>query len=69
MSEWLLNQMNGVTAPSFRPLPSGLLQRKCACGNSPGFSGECTECGEQKLSNQRKIRRCQLQKSGTQQAD
>jgi hypothetical protein len=34
---------------SFRPHPSlsvrtGLLQRKCACGGSPGPTGECEEC-------------------------
>jgi hypothetical protein len=28
---------------------SGLLQRKCACGGSPGASGECAECQKEKL--------------------
>jgi hypothetical protein len=28
---------------------SGLAQRKCACGGSPGVSGECAECRENHL--------------------
>jgi len=36
-----------------RPAFSGLLQRNCACGSSAGLSGECEECGSQKLSLQR----------------
>ena len=28
---------------------SGLAQRKCACGGSPGVGGECAECGENRL--------------------
>jgi Domain of unknown function (DUF4157) len=31
-------------ARSFTPARSGLLQRKCACGGTPGPSGECEEC-------------------------
>ena len=37
----------------FSPAHSGLLQRKCACGSSPGISGECTECQGKRL--QRKL--------------
>ena len=33
---------------------TGLLQRKCACGGTPGPSGECEECRKKKL--QRKVR-------------
>jgi hypothetical protein len=33
--------------PVFRT--SGLVQRKCACGGSPGVSGECAECQENSL--------------------
>jgi Domain of unknown function (DUF4157) len=28
---------------------SDLLQRKCACGSSAGLTGQCKECGEQRL--------------------
>jgi hypothetical protein len=34
---------------------SGLLQRKCVCGNHTMASGECSECGKRKLSVQRKL--------------
>jgi hypothetical protein len=27
-----------------------LLQRKCACGGSPGLSGECEECGKKRMA-------------------
>jgi hypothetical protein len=38
------------TAPrSFSPARSGLLQRKCACGDTPGPSGECDACRKKKL--------------------
>ena len=29
---------------SFTPMRSGFLQRKCACGGTPGPTGECEEC-------------------------
>ena len=36
------------SAPAVKPLPAAahtaVLQRKCACGGAPGFSGECEEC-------------------------
>jgi hypothetical protein len=35
---------------SFAHTRSGLLQRKCACGGTPGVDGECTECHAQRLS-------------------
>ena len=38
---------------SYRPLSRPLLQRKCACGGTPGPSGECAECAK-KENNQRK---------------
>ena len=31
-------------SPAANPLQKGVLQRKCACGNSAGSSGSCTEC-------------------------
>jgi hypothetical protein len=30
-------------------MATGLLQRKCACGGSPGVSGECAQCQENHL--------------------
>lgn len=45
-----------VTAPpSFTPIRSGLLQRKCACGGAPGLDGECATCREQRRSMQRRV--------------
>lgn len=41
------------TQPSFTPVHNGLLQRKCACGGSPGASGSCAECSRQSLTLQR----------------
>src|SRR5215211_5472573 len=40
--------------PSFSPAPSlaartNLLQRKCACGGTPGVDGECAECRKTRL--------------------
>jgi hypothetical protein len=40
--------------PSFSPVPSlaartNLLQRKCACGGTPGIDGECAECRKSRL--------------------
>lgn len=31
-------------SPATNPFKGGVLQRKCACGNSAGSSGSCTEC-------------------------
>jgi hypothetical protein len=39
---------------SFRP-PARTLQRKCACGGTPGPSGECAECKRKRLSLQPKL--------------
>src|SRR5262249_59725508 len=47
----------GDPAPPRGPAPSGLLQRKCACGGSPGFTGECEECRKKRLRLQRKAAR------------
>lgn len=35
--------------PDSAPRARGLLQRKCACGGTPGPSGECEECRKKKL--------------------
>jgi len=37
----------------FTPVPSGLLQRKCACGNHISVGGECEECSKNKQTLQR----------------
>lgn len=36
------------------PVQTGLLQRKCPCGGTPGVDGECEECREKRLSLQRR---------------
>src|SRR4051794_25446294 len=35
--------------PSFTPVRSRVLQRKCACGGTTGPSGECEECRKKSL--------------------
>ncbi len=40
-------------APSFTPAPANLLQRKCACGGTPGPTGECDTCRKKRLGIQR----------------
>src|SRR2546430_4522328 len=35
--------------PSFTPVRRGLLQRKCACGGTPGPTGECEACRKKRL--------------------
>lgn len=42
MNERGLTQKNAV--PALHSVPSGLLQRKCACGNHTVAGGECEEC-------------------------
>jgi hypothetical protein len=39
---------------SLTPLRSPLLQRKCACGNSAGLTGTCSDCQTQNLTLQRR---------------
>jgi len=34
---------------AFSVAPSGLLQRKCACGGAPGVDGECAACRQKRL--------------------
>jgi hypothetical protein len=36
------------------PAPSGLLQRKCACGQHPSTGGECEECKKKHVTLQRR---------------
>ncbi|HEY9852401.1 MAG TPA: DUF4157 domain-containing protein [Leptolyngbyaceae cyanobacterium] len=42
------------TLPSATPIRSGLLQRKCACGNSTSLTGKCSECEKKRLPLQRR---------------
>jgi len=41
-------------AASFAPIRGGVLQRKCACGGTPGPTGECEECRKKRLALQTK---------------
>jgi outer membrane protein OmpA-like peptidoglycan-associated protein len=43
------------STPAWVPARSPLLQRKCACGNSAGLTGECSECQKEKLTLQRRM--------------
>jgi Domain of unknown function (DUF4157) len=49
-------QLQVKAAPSqilpFTPVRTNLLQRKCACGGSPGADGECAECRRKRLALQ-----------------
>ncbi len=36
------------------PNPSATIQRKCACGGTPGSTGECEECAKKRMALQRK---------------
>src|SRR5919112_1096952 len=50
MNERLQSQATPVPTPSFAPIRSNLLQRKCACGGgTPGLDGECAECSRKRL--------------------
>lgn len=46
-------ERTAATPPSFAPVRSGLLQRKCACGGTPGAGGECEMCRKKRV--QRKV--------------
>src|SRR5574337_410055 len=50
------HQVGASPKPSFTPAPSGLLQRKCACGNHTSAGGECKECGKKTQTLQRASR-------------
>lgn len=42
-----------VTPPArVTPAPTGLVQRQCACGGTPGLDGECATCRRKQLSVQ-----------------
>jgi hypothetical protein len=42
--------------PTFTLVRRGLLQRKCACGGTPGATGECEDCRRKRLSHERTAR-------------
>jgi hypothetical protein len=44
-----------TAASSFQPPLRPRLQRKCACGSTPGPTGECEECKRKRLSLQTKL--------------
>ena len=44
MSTPLQTQAKAVPLPSFTPVQTGVLQRKCACGQHTVAGGECEEC-------------------------
>jgi hypothetical protein len=44
-----------TSTASFTPAQSGLLQRKCACGNHTVAGGECAACAQKKSGLQRKL--------------
>lgn len=50
MSTCLLTQMKAAPALSFTPVVRPVLQRKCACGGTPGPDGECAQCRHKRLS-------------------
>src|SRR5262249_39074881 len=38
-----------MPSPQFTLVRNGLLQRKCACGGTPGPTGECEACRKKRL--------------------
>jgi hypothetical protein len=54
MSERAQNQLKQSSLASI-PVSSGVLQRKCACGNHKVAGGECSECEKKKSGLQRKV--------------
>jgi hypothetical protein len=49
MNERMQSQAPSMPKSSFAPIRSNLLQRKCACGGTPGLDGECAECRRKRL--------------------
>ena len=43
-------KISSLPTQPFNPATGRLLQRKCACGGSPGPSGECAECRKKRLA-------------------
>jgi hypothetical protein len=49
MNMLLQTQARAQENLAFTPASTGLIQRKCACGGTPGLTGECEECRKKKL--------------------
>ena len=47
---------------SLTPVPSRTLQRKCACGGTPLFGGNCDQCSKKQFSLQRQAGKTDLDK-------
>lgn len=47
-----LHPSTKVSRSSFTPVPRTMLQRKCACGGTPGPTGECADCRRKRLQHQ-----------------
>jgi hypothetical protein len=54
MSEREQAQLKAVPTRNDPPAHTALLQRKCACGSTPGPTGECAECSKERLGLQRR---------------
>ena len=54
MYERIQTRVDPAKKSSFAPARSGLSQRKCACGGTPGSDGECAECRAKRLSGSRR---------------
>jgi len=54
MATQLQTESKALSGQSFTPVPTGLLQRKCACGSHMMAGGECEECKKNRLGLQRK---------------
>jgi Domain of unknown function (DUF4157) len=55
----LRTKLKLASTQSLTPAGSGVLQRKCACGGTPGPTGECEACRDKKL--QRKSKPAELE--------
>jgi hypothetical protein len=49
MNTQLQTQIKTASQPSFTPVQTGLLQRKCACGQHTIAGGECEECRQKRM--------------------
>ncbi len=50
MTTAIQTQVKAAPVPVLSTTHSNLLQRKCACGGTPGPSGECEECRKKRLT-------------------
>jgi hypothetical protein len=49
MNERTAVRTHRTPSSDFTPARTGLLQRRCACGGTPGPTGECAECRRKRL--------------------